>query len=789
MALRRPRECWMRTSLKTTIAILSILLVFSIAWFDVEQPSPGPLSPTHAKVLELQGRDGCITCHGSGPKELASSCLACHEPVEVQLEKQRGIHGKLSGIEQMQCGVCHPEHFESTSAHLVDFSFSQAELEQLADFQHQTVDFHLDGRHNDLQCVDCHQNATAETLEKGGERFIAETQDCISCHDDPHEGAMQRGCADCHGQEHAFENLEYFPHDLGFPLHGSHGDLDCTACHKKDSSYSVEALSDRFDTQPWRTCVQCHDSPHSAGFLAESPKPPAANLPSLDQCVLCHSESHQEFFGEEVVWEDRWHAASGFALEAPHADLSCTECHGERTSIHDFDLRYPGRKEVDCASCHNDPHQGQFDHEPYLEKGCLSCHRQDAFQPHEFDVEFHNKVSFLLEDSHAQTECIACHGLADAAKEDSRIFHNTKQECSACHKNVHSDSFDETQGACAQCHQATQFPDLTKEFDHEAWTKFPLTQGHAEQNCEACHARSPEPNADGRTLGLVSLLHPGTPESCLGCHADVHLGSFDAPGLPTSLEDRMGCARCHSTESFTALHPNSFDHDQWTTMPLDGAHAQAECISCHGAGTDQSRLGKVKDHFQGDPAQCTTCHQDPHEGDFDAPHLRPTVFGRDGCVRCHQTTSFQQIEADAFHHGTWTGFDLRGAHFDAACISCHSPNPPSKERERRMARAVGKDCTDCHSDPHAGQFMEHGQQDCLRCHDANTESFLIPQFDHLELTNFKLDQDHARLACVDCHKPATTERGETITRYRPLGTSCSDCHDAGIQTPGLRLPR
>ena len=770
----------MKTGLKTLVAVLSLLLVFSFAWFDVGQPSPGPLIPTHANIAALQGKNGCILCHGDGPKEMTSSCLACHAPVEIQIQKQHGIHGKLSAIEQMQCGVCHPEHFATTSHRLVDFSFSQARLERPDDFAHSTVDFHLDGRHDSLECLACHKNANQDSLEEGGARFIAETQDCISCHDDPHKGAMQRGCADCHGQEHAFDNLEHFPHDLSFPLHGSHSDLSCNACHEQSTTYSVEALSDRAAAQLWRTCSACHRSPHSTDFLKELPSPPAADLLGMDQCVLCHSEKHTEFFGAEVEWEDRWHAASGFKLETPHADINCSACHGERERFDDFSSRYPGRLENQCASCHDDPHQGQFDHAPYLEEGCLSCHRKDVFQPHDFDLAFHNQVSFLLEDSHTQAECADCHGLAVPGDKESRIFHNTGQECSACHQNVHGDSFDAVEGACAQCHRATTFPDLTAEFDHNAWTEFPLSKGHADQTCEACHEQSPQPDEHGRTLGLVSLLHPGKPESCLGCHTDVHLGSFDTPGLPTSLEDRLGCARCHTTEDFATLHPNSFQHDTWTTMPLDGAHAQAECVSCHGVGQETQRLGKVQDHFAGDADQCITCHADPHGGDFDAPHLKPTVFGREGCVRCHQTTSFNQVQSDAFHHGYWTGFDLRGAHFDTTCTSCHSAIQPPNALGRSMARAAGGNCVDCHSDPHAGQFLERGQQDCLRCHDADTNSFAITDFNHAELTRFPLDETHVQLDCAACHQPSTTERGERLTRYRPLGTSCADCHDAGV---------
>jgi hypothetical protein len=52
------------------------------------------------------------------------------------------------------------------------------------------------------------------------------------------------------------------------------------------------------------------------------------------------------------------------------------------------------------------------------------------------------------------------------------------------------------------------------------------------------------------------------------------------------------------------------------------------------------------------------------------------------------------------------------------------------------------------------------------------EAFAIPGFDH-STTRFALDGAHVSVSCGACHTPSATDGA---VRYRPLGTSCEDCH-------------
>ena len=783
----------MSLSLRILAGVLALLAIAVIAVQDIEHASPGPLIATHAQVEDLQGSKGCVLCHGSGPSDLAPSCLECHAPVARQIRSGEALHGRLTSAQQKDCGSCHSEHLETPTADWIAFSFRMAALEGPEGFQHQTVDYHLDGRHASLACLDCHEQADADPLPAQQPRFLGKIQDCTSCHEDPHEGTMRRSCASCHGQEHPFDDLKQFPHVEEIPLHGSHAGLDCRECHKEHDPYSVEALSDPDAALPWRTCKQCHEDPHSDAFLDGQPDLPAGFAVGEDACARCHAAEHENFHAKEMPWEDRWHQASGFSLTSPHDDLACVECHAERTEQTDFQTRYPGRLEKECSSCHEDPHEEQFQRAPYLEEDCRSCHTSDTFASHDFTLRRHAEQGYPLLGAHETADCASCHEAANPSEPHSWVFHGTTDRCDRCHTDVHDPPFavppastpTTSEGDCATCHQATGFRDLTKDFDHEAWTGFALTQGHEGLDCESCHARSPEPDIHGRTLGLVAELHPGDPSACQGCHEDVHQGTFDKPQRLQDLAGAQGCARCHGTRDFRTLKPSSFDHDLWTDYPLTGAHRQSSCASCHGRDSDDQPLGKVDTHFPGDWKLCSTCHADPHDGAFDRPEFKPKIFDRADCHRCHGTNSFRDLLPGAFDHGYWTGFPLRGAHLEADCTSCHAKETPSAE-SIRLGTTAGSACTDCHTDPHEGQFQQSRNQDCLSCHDRGIQGFELPDFDHTERTRFELDPTHAALACSDCHGTERTAHGTSVVRYVPLGTDCVDCHAVVPQQGGGR---
>ncbi len=621
---------------------------------------------------------------------MTDACMECHEPIQVQIEQERGLHGSLETGQASQCALCHGEHYGSDFPLVNVRSFALAGVEDPLAFDHALVGYTMGGAHLELECSDCHVNALAKTLAEGETRYLGLRQDCASCHADPHEGRMARACADCHGEE-TFDAFAPTDHGDFLALIGGHAALECRSCHAQSEEHALEALGHARASPVARECAACHASSHREAFVdaigALVEASPGAG------CVHCHAAEHVEFAAARETTGATEHALSGFPLAAPHDEATCAECHSPEAEA--FAERYPGRALEACSVCHADPHAGQFARGPFAKQECTACHEAQRFEPHAFTPLLHALASLPLDGRHAEAECNACH--VDAPEGVARVFHGTSSECESCHADAHRGFFDglepelstSVHGTCAACHGSADFSELPASFDHERWTGFSIRGAHAQADCESCHARAELPDERGRTFGRVSERY-GAFEGCVTCHADPHAGRFDQPTLPCDIAGREGCARCHTESSFRAA-AESFDHGQWTGYLLDGAHAALGCTDCH------------------------------------APLRKRDAHGR-----------------------TW-------------------------------APAAGSKCADCHADVHAGQFAEKERTDCSRCHESTT-SFSELSFDHEHDARFALGEAHGTLACAACHKPWSDS--SEVVRYRPVPRECAECH--GRQDDPLR---
>lgn len=657
----------------------------------VGRKSPGPITAVHAAVPELHNGTSCSMCHGGWTSNMTDSCLECHEPIALQFESGKGLHGTVGAERGAVCAQCHSEHHGANFSIINRASFAIAGAPGPENFDHAFLGFEMQGAHLDLTCAECHANADVEVLPAGEHRFLGLDQNCASCHEDPHDGRMNVGCAQCHGQE-SFETLTAPGHEKVLALLGGHADLDCRTCHAADTKFALERVGRPGAAQ--RACADCHDSPHADAFIAGVAAAERARGAAV--CATCHVPDHESFTAPTIEVSPAHHAHSGFGLGEPHDGVACADCHQGST----FVARHPGRHPDNCASCHDDPHAGQFDTGPFAAEGCVACHGRSHFEPHGFTLDHHAKTALTLTGAHADAEC------------------------SACHK-------DPVEGAVRQFH--------------------------------------------------------GTATRCEECHDDAHTGFFDQH-LSAAPHHEGDCAHCHGTQSFDQLHGDPpFDHARWTGFAITGAHAQAECTTCHERATAPDaagrRFGRVDEVF-GAYTGCGTCHQDPHDGLFDGAKLPAELGGRTGCARCHVPDSFRSFP-HGFEHGLWTGFTLKGAHAEASCSACHAPVRGAKAGGRTWAPAEGSACVDCHADPHFGQFLESsplrdstrgvGRVDCRRCH-GSTTSFKELVFDHDHHARFALGEAHGDLECARCHEPFETPDGRQITRYRPVPRACVDCH-------------
>ncbi len=714
------------------IGIVAVAIVFGTVYLEMQDTSPGDFAAAHAQHAGLAGPQNCEACHGQNGQSMSAACLDCHHDVNWQLNVGFGFHGKMSDELAADCAKCHSEHHGNEFAITNDRSFALAGVSDPRQFQHQGLDFHLAGKHGSVGCQTCHPNAGIDVLPIGEKRFMGLSQNCTSCHRDVHNGNYGNDCASCHGQQHPFSRVAEFEHTLAFELAGSHGKAACAACHQRDSPDSVVALlsfpstADR-DQSPIRECRACHASPHHERFLVAVSR--ELKTSTGNSCQHCHEVVDETFVGSRETLDASLHACSGFSLEAPHDRLQCVACHVEfgqpKSQLGIFHDSYPGRHPDDCKVCHGDPHQGQFVRGSSRGEDCLACHQRTAFVPAAFTITHHAQTRFPLLGEHSHVACNECHKLATG-----QFFGPRTDRASP----------------------------------------------------------SSEPTIVAQKEPAWVRVFAGTSRSCRDCHDDPHQGQFESG--PFRGND---CQACHDEHSFRQPTFTIEQHAE-TRFPLTGAHAAVACNSCHRRPAEQSRPaandpGIESRLFHGTPTQCSSCHADVHDGQFDQRHLPAIVGGNSGCARCHTTESFQDRPAVNFDHAMWTGYELAGAHARARCTDCHTRSQPADSHSRTFGRVAGRDCQSCHSDPHVGQFGPTAEVNCKQCHVAG-DSFRELVFDHRLHSRFRLDRDHEKLACTSCHKPQQLLDGRTAIRYKPLGTTCGDCHVArGPRIPGLRGQR
>ncbi len=544
---------------------------------DLGNTNPGEISAPHANIRTLLGGPTCSECHGEKADDLPDACLGCHSDVKADIERRFGLHGTLDTSNVMECAQCHSEHHGSAFQLVSATSFALAGFDDLDSFEHEMFDYQLHGKHLELDCTACHELAEVAALEEGQKRYMGLTQDCTTCHEDPHQGQLEDDCASCHGQDEAFDLVAEFEHDERFPLDGVHGEIGCKQCHPVVGPYSIESVG---GTNPpdRRNCSDCHDSPHAGSFLAATYVP----LPEGQRdCSACHLLDHVGFSVTRTSYAAADHAATGFELSAPHDRLECEQCHPtpsllevpeayeESGTFASYAARFPGRQQDDCASCHFDPHGGQFQLDRQDDRACLECHQRQHFSPPTFDQARHAETGFPLDGGHAQLECTACHTDVEPGDELGPIYASVSTSCSSCHQDVHQACFAEFAAEngvdsldCDQCHGTGTFRSSSgEEFEHGAWTAFDLKGKHAAIECWSCHVELSEPTTEGRLFGYAPDLLDKNHDACGSCHQDVHEGRFDHPDAPTSVRGRRSCARCHNEDSFLEMRDTTFDHE------------------------------------------------------------------------------------------------------------------------------------------------------------------------------------------------------------------------------------
>jgi hypothetical protein len=457
----------------------------------------------------------CLDCHEDyHQKTLSSDCAQCHTTEKfapatrfdhdrsdyplrgkhqavacVDCHREETRNGKLfqvfKGIAFANCNSCHADPHQNqlgTQCKECHVEQSFAARDGWRRFQHQRTGFPLKGRHQQVQCADCHQLAGTTPSSVFQDKAGTGVSDCAACHTDVHEGRFGGACADCHNED-SFRrtgDMASFDHDrTDFPLEGRHVSVDCRDCHT--SGRMTDAL-------PHQACTDCHTDYHEGQFAAGG---------RTRDCADCHLV---EGF-EASTFSFEQHAQAGFPLEGAHVATPCFACHLKEEK---WVFREIGNR---CIDCHADVHGETLAERWYLTQACENCHTVGSWT--ESNLFDHDSTPFPLEGQHGKERCSACHQ-RDTDYPYGR-FAGLPNTCQGCHEDPHFGQFaEEATTDCMRCHgfEEWRIPD----FDHDR-TRFKLEGKHAAVACEACHRAE---STDGGTYVIYRLEK----FECVDCHGN-----------------------------------------------------------------------------------------------------------------------------------------------------------------------------------------------------------------------------------------------------------------------------
>jgi hypothetical protein len=472
----------------------------------------------------------CVNCHEDFHKgRLGQNCISCHNfedwkkiniaqfdhsktrypltglHAQVKCEKchTNGPDGKprYVGIPFNLCSDCHqdPHHgsFKQTceSCHTTA-GWKKTSLQTVNErFDHSKTKYPLEGKHATVECEKCHAN--------GDFKKPVAFAKCTDCHKpDPHNGqfAKRAGgieCSSCHTVQ-GWKPSTFTVKDhatSAYPLQGGHARVECAKCHipkGKDTLFKVK----------FAKCTDCHTDQHSGQFVG---------APYFNACDRCHNLDGYKPSTFTLVS----HKKTKFALTGGHVAVPCADCHKESAQLQPKSAVYHW-KNLDCTSCHEDVHKGQFKERMQQKRadgsmaGCEACHGTKSWK--ELSGFDHSKTKFPLLGAHRATACIDCHKPPNLETKMLDVdFKAAPLECEDCHEDIHGKQFAKADVTrCADCHNSMKWKPST--FDHDKRTDFPLRGAHQNVRCADCHKLTKV------VADKTVLFYKPTPKDCAACH-------------------------------------------------------------------------------------------------------------------------------------------------------------------------------------------------------------------------------------------------------------------------------
>lgn len=375
---------------------------------------------------KIQGK--CIQCHnetsfstfiGKGRfnhsvsgfdlkgKHTSIDCFACHKETSDPLL----VFQDKSNTEESNCIACHTDQHEGKydlNCAKCHNEKSFLSLNNMDFFDHSIPDYHLEGKHLEVDCKECHVGRFSAPLEYAS---------CNSCHDDYHRGEFTKNevtpdCIECHSLENGFDyslfTIEQHQKSA-FVLDGAHVATPCFACH-------IDEREDRWTfVDLGVNCKDCHEDEHNASLDATY----FNNEPY--KCSICHVND-----AWSVINFD--HDFTEWPLDGKHVDVACKECHFDITAENTLSNVEFKSLDGQCMSCHENIHDETFAIDGVTD--CNRCHVTDSWYPKKFD---HNSTAFPLDGKHKEVACKECHESVDDDGQIVIVYKTGKLECIDCH--------------------------------------------------------------------------------------------------------------------------------------------------------------------------------------------------------------------------------------------------------------------------------------------------------------------------------------------------------------------
>ncbi|WP_430932232.1 hypothetical protein [Saccharicrinis sp. 156] len=470
-----------------------------------------------------------------------------------------------------------------------------------------------------------------------------------------------------------------------------------------------------------------------AGFAQKNPH----GFEKGTDCRTCHSTEDWSFVSTSFN-----HDSTGFVLTGQHRFARCTDCH---TSLAFSEAQ------SSCVSCHTDLHAGT------VGLDCNRCHETNSWLVQN-TLELHEQSRFPLLGAHKVVDCADCHTAASHLQ-----FEPLGSECIDCHQKDYQATTNPNHVQtgfstnCIDCHRIDAFEWSASGINHAF---FPLTKGHALNDCAACHTNN--------------LTEPLSTD-CFSCH----LSDYTLTTNPShqSLDFDYDCTQCHTTDP--DWKPAEFrDHDPF--FPIYSGEHKGEwnhCTDCHTQPENYALFS------------CIDCHEhNRSETDNEHQGISGYTYASTSCFACHPTGDAES----GFDHNA-TAFPLTGSHTSADCNACHTSGFASTStlcsschlteyyatlNPNHASIGLSNNCDDCHEtgpgwDP--ASFPNHNEYHALNGAHAvvSADCYLCHQGDYNNTPN----------SCFGCHSADYNSTNDPNHVTAQFSTDCETCHSESAWTP------